>query len=137
MNPLPELTFQGLRAFLGEDSWAWIVYGKLAATKAADHNVVVTFQGGTLAILSETEVYFSRGLPAEAAEYADKIAEDNGLGEVFYRNGQMCLYPDGWAQGGEPFEGKVVKIHEPDDAGGGVRSPGSRGDPDVPGQGGP
>lgn len=125
MEPFPELTFHGLRTYLGDDSWAWIIYGKLAVSKAADHNVVITWQGKTLAILSQTEVYFGRNLSTDSAEWVDRVAEDNHLGGVFFHDAVMFLHPHGWAQPYEPLEGKVVTINATDsgvpDRGGGAR----------------
>lgn len=139
MESFPELTFPGLRAYLGDDSWAWIVYGKLAVSKAADHNVMVTFHGKTVAILSEAEVYFGRNLPGESFQWVDQITQDNHLGEVFFYEGKMHVYPDGmWGSPGLPLEGKVVTVDVRDesdrgdvasDAGGGRGEGTAPGDP--------
>ncbi len=114
---VPEMTFAGLRAWLGDDSWAWIEYAKISATRAADHNVLVSWQGQTIAVISAAEVYFGRNLPRDSFEWVDRIAHDNGLGEVFFSEGKMSAYPDGmWGSPGLPLEGKVVTVDVRDES---------------------
>lgn len=112
MPELPEMTYGSLNSHLGDDAYAWLIYGKLSLTRAPQGNLVLGWGKETLAIISEREVYFSRNLPPGAAEYIDQLVQDNHLGEVFFTEGIMHLHRAGWMGPGEELEGKVIRIDD-------------------------